>query len=58
MLSNNVITRDFGFELTEDDDSDFDIIWHSVGMKSSMLKRLKSYQKYNHFPGMTQLYNK
>lgn len=54
----NVITQDFGFALTEDDKDDFDIIWHNTGMKVSQIKRLKCYQKYNHFPGMYQLANK
>lgn len=54
----NVITKEFGFELTEDDNADFDIMWHNTGMKTSQIKRLKSYQKYNHFPGMYQLAKK
>ena len=54
----DVITKDFGFELTEDDKADFDIIWHNTGMKAPQIKRLKSHQKYNHFPGTYQLAKK
>lgn len=54
----DVITKDFGFELTTDDKADFDIIWHNVGLKSKDIKKIKSHQKYNHFPGMYQLANK
>lgn len=54
----NVLTRDFDFTLTEDDNADFDILWHSTGLKIPQVKRLKSYQKYNHFPGMYQLARK
>ncbi|CAI2360093.1 unnamed protein product [Moneuplotes crassus] len=54
----DIITRDYGFELTVDDNVDFDIIWHNTGLKSKDIKRLKSHQKYNHFPGMYQLANK
>jgi tubulin polyglutamylase TTLL6/13 len=52
------MTNDFGFTLTEDDRADFDVIWHNTGMKTNQIKKLKSYQKYNHFPGMYQLANK
>jgi len=54
----DVMTNDFGFTLTEDDRADFDVIWHNTGMKTNQIKKLKSYQKYNHFPGMYQLANK
>lgn len=54
----NIITKDFGFELTVDDNADFDIMWHNTGLKTKQIKKLKSHQKYNHFPGMYQLANK
>lgn len=54
----NVITNDFNFMCTEDERVDFDIIWHNTGLKISQIKKLKSYQKYNHFPGMYQLARK
>lgn len=54
----DVITNDFDFDLTEKETNDFDIMWHSTGMKTNEIKKLKSHQKYNHFPGTYQLAKK
>lgn len=53
-----MLSKEFDFNLVIDDKQDFDIIWHSTGMKTSLIKRLKNYQRYNHFPGMYQLAKK
>jgi len=34
----NVITKDFGFDLTLDDTADFDIMWHNTGLKTKNIK--------------------
>jgi tubulin polyglutamylase TTLL6/13 len=33
-------------------------MWHNTGMKTNLIKKLKSHQKYNHFPGTYQLAKK
>ena len=46
-----VAEREFNFRLVEDDDMEYDIIWYDLWVGASLLVRMRSYQRTNHFPG-------
>lgn len=54
----NVMKNIFHFEVTTNNSMDFDLFWADTGITVEMVSKLKSYQKINHFPGMSCLARK
>jgi len=48
----------FKFQLTKDEEVDWDLCWQDNSVKPLQLARMKPYKKINHFPGMYNLSRK
>lgn len=54
----NVIRDNYNLEVTENVNSDFDLLWHDKAVDESEIRQLKPHQKYNHYPSMFEIYDK
>jgi tubulin polyglutamylase TTLL6/13 len=51
------VIKSFGWEET-DDETDWILFWTDCSVCADRVKRLKSYQKINHFPGTSEITRK
>jgi tubulin polyglutamylase TTLL6/13 len=54
----SVLSVDYQFRLTTDDEADCDVFWWDGAVPAEKLSKMKLYQKINHFPGMYELARK
>ena len=47
-----------GYELSYNDDEEWDIYWNDLALNTDLLPKMKPFQKINHFPGMMGLCKK
>lgn len=48
----------FGFSLTGESDFSSNLLWHDTLISMDIVSALKSYQKVNHFPTMSEISRK
>ena len=51
------VLASFGYVET-DDETDWVLFWTDTGVSAERLKRMKSFQRINHFPGMSEITRK
>ena len=52
------VATELGYKITRTDKAEYDIIWFDLPPVSNILAKLKSFQRINHFPGVSQVANK
>jgi len=52
------VAEELGYKITRTDKVEYDIIWFDLPPVANILSKLKSFQRINHFPGVSQVSNK
>ena len=50
-----VAEQNYGYKLVEDEEIDFDLAWYDLWVGPSVLVRMHSHQRTNHFPGIPRV---
>lgn len=47
-----------GYDISEEEDTEWDLLWNDGGVAPDKVTKMKPYQRTNHYPGMSQLARK